>query len=139
VGSAGATPLRRFTRGTLREAPQAPGPAATGDAAELLVLATAGDEPLDQLRAGEATSAVLLTATTLGLATTPLSQAIEIDSCRDTLIHHVLGITDQPQLIIRVGWPATGASALPATPRRPLHAVSLPPHSPLPVWPTKES
>jgi hypothetical protein len=48
----------------------------------------------------------------------------------------VLGTTDDPQLIIRVGWPASGAEDLPETPRRPLHAVLLPPHSPLPRWTT---
>ena len=139
AGGGGATPLRRFTRGTLREAPQQPGHATACDASELLVITTPGDEPLDRLRAGEATSAVLLTATSLGLASTPLSQAVEIEACRDAVANHVLGVSDDPQLIIRIGWPATGAGALPATPRRPLHAVLLPPHSSLPVWPTKES
>jgi hypothetical protein len=134
MGSTDPTPLRRFSRGTLRQAPHPPGQPTTDDAAELLVITTSGDDPLDRLRAGEATSAVLLTATALGLASTPLSQAVEIDACRSAMASQVLGITDDPQLIIRVGWPASGAEDLPETPRRPLHAVLLPPHSPLPRW-----
>jgi hypothetical protein len=134
MGSTDPTPLRRFSRGTLRQAPHPPGQPTTDDAAELLVITTSGDDPLDRLRAGEATSAVLLTATALGLASTPLSQAVEIDACRSAMASQVLGITDDPQLIIRVGWPASGAKDLPETPRRPLHAVLLPPHSPLPRW-----
>ena len=43
------------------------------DGALLMVLATAPDDPLSQLRAGEALSAVLLHATELGLATCALS------------------------------------------------------------------
>ena len=139
VGSAGPTPLRRFTRGSLSQAPHPPGQPTTDDAAELLVITTPGDEPLDRLRAGEATSAVLLTATALGLASTPLSQAVEIDVSRNAVANQVLGVTDDPQLIIRVGWPASGANALPATPRRPLHAVLLPPHSPPPLRWTRET
>ena len=56
------------------------------DAAELLVLATAGDGPADRLRVGEA----------------------------------------QPQIVVRVGWPAESAAELPVTPRRDLRSVLLP-------------
>jgi nitroreductase len=139
MDSADPSPLRRFARGTLREAPCPPGQRSADDAAELLVITTAGDEPLDRLRAGEACSAVLLTATALGLATTPLSQAVEIDASRQAVAGQVLGVTDDPQLVIRVGWPVPGAPALAATPRRPLRAVLLPPHPSLPLRPTQES
>ncbi|HVH23280.1 MAG TPA: nitroreductase family protein, partial [Pseudonocardia sp.] len=100
---AGPTPLRRFTRGTLRDV--IPLPSAATDAAELLVMTTPADGPLERLRAGEATSAVLLTATELGLATTPLSQAVEIEISRTALARDVLGVPDEPQLVVRVGWP----------------------------------
>jgi nitroreductase len=90
------------------------------------VLATHSDGPLDRLRAGEALSAVLLAATQLGLATTPLSQAIEVDVTRKELQHQVLHVPEHPQLIIRIGWPATAAAELPPTPRRNLDAVLLP-------------
>lgn len=90
------------------------------------MIATTGDDPLDWLRAGEATSAVLLTATLRGLATTPLSQAIEVEMSRRQLQHHALRMPAYPQLIIRVGWPASGAGGLPVTPRRDLRSVLLP-------------
>ena len=90
------------------------------------MIATSGDQVLDRLRAGEATSAVLLAATRLGLATTPLSQGVEIDATRQAIQRKVLHVPEQPQLLIRVGWPASTAAELPATPRRDLHSVLLP-------------
>jgi nitroreductase len=117
--------LRQFPTGRLSQPSQPPGHGPADDAAEFLVLATQGDEPLDRLRAGEAMSAVLLAATQLGLATTPLSQALEVNVTRQELQHQVLHIPEQPQLIVRIGWPATGASELPPTPRRNLRSVLL--------------
>ena len=90
-----------------------------------MILTTDGDEPLDWLRAGEATSAVLLAATQLGLASTPLSQATEVDHTRRQLAHTILGVSAHPQIIIRIGLPIDAAE-LPATPRRPLSSVLLP-------------
>ena len=121
VGLIEPSALRNFPTGRLRQPSQLPGHGPADDAAEFLVLATHGDEPLDRLRAGEAMS-----ATQLGLATTPLSQAFEVDITRQELQHQVLGIPEHPQLMIRVGWPATGAGALPPTPRRDLRCVLLP-------------
>jgi nitroreductase len=126
VGLIGVSPLRRFPRATLTQPPQQPGHGSADDAAELLVITTPADDPLDRLRAGEATSAVLLTATGLGLACTPLSQALEVDTSRQTVQIEVLHTPDQPQLILRIGWPADGSADLPAAPRRALHSVLLP-------------
>jgi nitroreductase len=125
VCGARATGLRRFGPATLAQPPLSPG-RAPDDAAELLVLATPADTVLDHLRAGEATSAVLLAATRMGLATTPLSQALEIDSCRHRMRTEVLRMPEYPQLVVRVGLPAAGADQLPVTPRRALHSVLLP-------------
>jgi len=116
TGRTPATPLRRFPHGQLRQSRRFPGEGSDDDAAELLVVATAGDEMLDRIRAGEATSAVLLAATRLGLATTPLSQGIEVDATRHAIQWDVLRVPEQPQLLIRVGWPASTAAELPATP-----------------------
>jgi hypothetical protein len=66
---------------------------------------------------------VLLAATQLGLATTPLSQALEVPVAREHLQRDVLHAPEHAQLMIRVGWPATGATELPATPRRSLAHV----------------
>jgi nitroreductase len=123
VGLIEPSPLRRFPLGKLR---QPPGRGPVEDAAELLIIATHGDERLDQLRAGEATSAVLLAATQLRLATTPLSQALEVEAARWALQQQVLRIPEHPQLLIRVGWPATAAAEPPRTPRRDLRFVLLP-------------
>jgi nitroreductase len=120
------TPLRRFPHGQLRQPRRFPGEGSDDDAAELLVVATSGDDVLDRIRAGEATSAVLLAATRLGLATTPLSQGIEVDATRHAIQWDVLHVPEHPQLLIRVGWPASTAAELPATPRRDLHSVLLP-------------
>jgi nitroreductase len=109
--TAGIPASRDFPQGDL-------GPyAGRQDEALLAVLGTASDDTLSQLRAGEALSAVLLTATTLGLATCPLSQPLEIGSTRRMLRDDVLSGTLSPQIVLRLGWPPIGPP-LPATPRR---------------------
>jgi nitroreductase len=126
AGPLGDTALRRFPHGRLRQPRQRTGEGTAGDAALLVVVATSDDEVVDRLRAGEASSAVLLEATRLGLATTPLSQGIEIDATRRAIQQDVLRVPEHPQLLIRIGWPASTAAELPATPRRDLHSVLLP-------------
>ena len=128
--SAHATSLRRFPHGQLRQPQQFAGHAPENDAAELLIIATPADTVLDRIRAGEATSAVLLAATRLRLATTPLSQGIEVDSTRLAIQRDVLHVPEYPQLLIRVGRPAPTATELPTTPRRTLRSVLLPPADP---------
>lgn len=122
VGPEGAG-LRQFPEGRLSQTPH---PLAAGpDGATLMVLTTPGDGPADWLRAGEATSAVLLAATKLGLATTVLSQAAEVASTRRQLADTVLRVPEHAQLILRVGWALAGAATLPETPRRSLRSVLL--------------
>jgi nitroreductase len=97
------------------------------DAADrMLLLSTTSDDRLSRLRAGEAASAVLLTATTLGLATCPLSEPLEVSDTRTAIRAEVLGDSGYPQLIIRIGWAATSSEPVPATPRRSLDEVVLP-------------
>ena len=57
------------------------------------------------------------TATTLGLASCPLSQPLEIGATRRTLRDDVLSGTLCPQIVLRLGWPPVGPPP-PATPRR---------------------
>ncbi|WP_112274071.1 Acg family FMN-binding oxidoreductase [Lentzea terrae] len=90
------------------------------DAGALLVLSTSSDDDLSRLRAGEATSAVLLEATSAGLATCPLSQPLEVVETKELVRDRVLGGSTCPQLVIRVGWAGFNADPLPATPRRPV-------------------
>ncbi|MET8764903.1 nitroreductase family protein [Lentzea sp. NPDC004782] len=93
------------------------------DAGSLIVLSTSSDDELSRLRAGEATSAVLLEATSAGLASCPLSQPLEVVETKDLVRDQVLGGSTCPQLVIRVGWAGFNADPLPATPRRPLADV----------------
>ena len=86
----------------------------------VLVLRTTGDGPRDWVRAGQAMQRVLLTATVRGVATTPMTQALEVPDIRRLL-------TDPtrhryPQLILRVGYGRPAS----ATPRRPLAEVLVP-------------
>jgi nitroreductase len=123
VGLAGPTALRPFPHGTLHQPADPEGPRSPEDAASLFVVATACDGVIDRLRAGEATSAALLTATRLGLATTPLSQGIEVGRTRELIRHEVLHIPEHPQLLLRIGRPAAHAGEIPPSPRRDLWSV----------------
>jgi len=122
-GLLGPSALRSFPRSQLAQPIPPPGHGPSDDAAEFLVVTTTADTVEDRIRAGEATSAVLLAATALGLATTPLSQGVEIDATRHAIGTKVLHVPEQPQLVLRVGWPATNAGELPPTPRRALRSV----------------
>jgi nitroreductase len=83
----------------------------------LVVLSTTGDGPLDWLRAGQALERVLLTATALGLATTPMSQVTELPELRP-LVAGPAGWV--PQLVLRLGYGGPAAS----TPRRPVNEIT---------------
>jgi len=63
--------------------------------------------------AGQALQRVLLTATALGLATTPISQPVEVPAVRRLLT--ATGTGTWAQMVLRAGY---GRPA-PATPRRP--------------------
>lgn len=123
-GLPGPSGLRRFPHAQLAQPLPPAGHGLPDDSAAFLILATANDTQVDRLRAGEALSAVLLSATRAGLATTPLSQATEVDAARETM-RRVVRIPEHPQLVLRVGWPATRAADLPDTPRRDLASVLL--------------
>lgn len=95
---------------------------ATGadDRAVMLALGTETDDRLAQLRSGEATSLVLLTATALGLAGCPVTEPLEIAETRAAVRRDVFGTGGYPQMLLRVGWAPINADPLPATPRRAL-------------------
>jgi nitroreductase len=85
------------------------------------VLSTAGDHPAAWLSAGQALQRVLLVATRRGLATTPISQPVEIPAVRHLLSD---GASDRwAQMVVRLG----NGEPAPVTPRRPLAEV-LPDH-----------
>ena len=88
IGNPGEVPMRAFTRGALAQSPHS---FEHADASVLMVLSSLRDDRLGALRAGEATSAVLLTATDMGLATTPLSQPLEVAQTRAAITEHFVG------------------------------------------------
>ena len=116
----GSVPVRHFAAGTLAQSRLG---ADESDGTVLAVLVTEEDTPLAQLRAGEAASAVLLTATRLGLATDPISQPLEVPEIRAELHDRLLLDGAQPQLLLRLGWAPVSASPVPPTGRRPVDAT----------------
>lgn len=118
---AAVIPQRVFAGPVLAQSPDAP---AEYDSAVVLALGTAGDDAVARIRAGEATSAVLLTATAKGLAACPMTEPLEIATTREKLAAHDFGGTLYPQMLIRVGWAPINADPLPPTPRRPVHQTA---------------
>jgi hypothetical protein len=90
--------------------------------ARYAVVFTDADEPRDWLTAGEALSAVLLNATADGLATSMMSDLVEVESARETLRAMLSGI-GHPMIVIRVGYPRPDAPPLAGSPRRPAETV----------------
>ncbi|NMO57293.1 nitroreductase [Actinoplanes sp. TBRC 11911] len=83
----------------------------------ILILATEGDGHCDWVRAGQALQRVLLTATWQNLATTPISQPVEVPAVRQVLTDPDGGLS--AQMVLRVGY----GRVAPSTPRRPLTDV----------------
>jgi nitroreductase len=113
-------PRRAFAGPVLTEAP---GMSPADDHAVVLAFGTRDDDDVARLRAGEATSAVLLTATALGLASCPITEPLEIKEIRDEVTADVFGVSGYPQMLLRIGWAPANAEPLPETPRRPLSDV----------------
>ena len=90
----------------------------------VLGLGTKDDSRLARLRAGEATSLVLLTATALGLSSCPVTEPLEIVDTREAVRSDLFGVSGYPQMLLRVGWAPVNADPIPSTPRRPLGDVA---------------
>lgn len=116
-----ATPLARsFAGGRLAETPDGASPQ---DHAAVVALGTVDDDELSRLRAGEATSVVLLTATALGLSSCPVTEPLEIAETREAVRTDVFGADGFPQMLLRIGWAPVNADPLPSTPRRDISQV----------------
>ncbi|OSC43217.1 Acg family FMN-binding oxidoreductase [Mycobacterium decipiens] len=113
---------------------QPSGVSPANDNAAILALGTEADDRLARLRAGEATSVVLLTATAMGLASCPITEPLEIAETRDALRADVFGASGHPQMLLRVGWAPINADPLPSTPRRALSEVIEWPERLLEQW-----
>jgi nitroreductase len=114
-------PARGFAGPALRQPADS---TAEADNAVMVALGTETDDDLARLRAGEATSLVLLSATAMGLASCPVTEPLEIPRTREALRTDVFGTSGYPQMLLRVGWAPVNADPLPATPRRPLPEVA---------------
>ncbi|CAN5852469.1 nitroreductase family protein [soil metagenome] len=117
-----AVPARLFAGTTLTQ-PSDASPA--DDRGVLLALGTAEDDALARLRAGEATSLVLLTATAQGLASCPVTEPLEIPETRAAIRADAFDDDNYPQMLLRVGWAPINADPLPATPRRPVEEIAV--------------
>jgi len=112
-------PIRPFPTDPTDPA-QPPRCPAHGDThARYAIIFTKSDTRRDWLAAGEALSALLLTATAEGLATSVMSDLVEVPAAR-ALLRRTLSGTGHPAIVVRVGRPATGPVP-PAAARRPGH------------------
>jgi hypothetical protein len=119
VSRGGPAPVRDFALGRPQEGRE------TGrfeTAPTVAVLSTAGDEPADWLRAGQALQRLLLTATSRGLAASFANQPIERPGLRWLVRDPSTGVRS-PQMLIRIGY----GPPVPGTPRRPVSEVTLAP------------
>ena len=115
-----AIPARAFAGPVLA---QPPGTTSTEDSAAVVALGTVDDDDMSRLRAGEATSLVLLTATALGLASCLITEPLEIPETRAAVQADVFEADGYPQVLLRIGWAPVNADPLPSTPRRDLSEV----------------
>ena len=95
----------------------------------VVALGTHLDDDLARLRAGEATSVVLLSATAMGLASCPVTEPLEIPETREALRAEVFDSNGFPQMLMRFGR-AVDAEPVPATLARSLLDVADRPTGP---------
>ncbi|NMO54648.1 nitroreductase [Actinoplanes sp. TBRC 11911] len=93
-------------------------------AAYVIVFGTS-DRPLDLIQGGEALSALLLLATADGLATAPISDAVEVEWPRHLLRGLLAGI-GEPYVAVRLGYlPAEEPDPPPAPRRDPRDVITI--------------
>jgi nitroreductase len=85
----------------------------------IAILGSPGDTAVDQIAAGQALQRVLLTATDAGLATSMISQPIEVTGAREQLRRSLGQTSGTPQMALRIGYGRPGSP----TPRRDLAQV----------------
>jgi nitroreductase len=111
-------PVRDFFPGATAELDAG---AAHDQGAAYVVLFGLDDQPVNLLRGGEALSALLLLATADGLATAPMSDAVEADWPRH-LMRGLIADIGAPYLAVRLGY-RHDRESVPAAPRRDLRDV----------------
>ncbi|MFL6161715.1 MAG: Acg family FMN-binding oxidoreductase [Jatrophihabitantaceae bacterium] len=88
----------------------------------IAVLLSEAETPEQHLAAGEAMMRLMLRAQELGIASCPLSQAVDLVAFRGR-VQTLMGWTGYPQMMLRLGYPTPSADTPPPTPRRPLADV----------------
>jgi nitroreductase len=88
----------------------------------IAVVFTDGDSAVDHLHSGEAMMRLMLQAELSGVATCPLSQAVDFAAFR-TRVQGLMGWVGYPQMMLRIGYPVGPPEELPRTPRREPAAV----------------
>ena len=86
-----------------------------------LVLFSTADDRAARLRAGEAYARVSVEAERLGLASSAMTQAVDLPAVRERF-RMLMDWSDHPQMVLRIGHPQPGPTP-PPTGRRPLTAV----------------
>jgi nitroreductase len=86
-----------------------------------LVVFTTTDDRVARLRSGEAYARISVEAERLGLASSAMTQAVDLPALRERF-RMLMNWNDHPQMVLRVGRPQPGGTA-PETGRRPLTAV----------------
>lgn len=113
-------PLRDFGAGSPPAAATLPEPA-VDEHPSYVVVFTRDDDAATRLRAGEAYTQLSVDAERLGLATSAMTQALDLPGVRNR-VRVLMSWPDHPQMILRVGWPPAGDTD-PRTSRRPVAAV----------------
>jgi len=90
--------------------------------ARIGVIFTRTDSPEDRLGAGAAMMRVMIAAQIAGLATCPLSQAVDLPALRGRL-QVLMNWTGHPQMMLRIGYPGSTLGDPVRTPRRSVSAV----------------
>jgi len=87
------------------------------------VLGTRDDDARSWLLAGQALGRLLLTASSLGVSASPMTQPLEVPDTRARLSAE-LGIFGHPQMLLRLGYSNDEAGGdAPETPRRPVEDI----------------
>jgi nitroreductase len=85
----------------------------------IVILLTGSDSPPEQLAAGESMLRLMLQAERTGLASCPLSQAVDRAAFR-TRVRSLMGWIGYPQMMLRIGYPPSGTPGPGRSPRRPV-------------------
>jgi nitroreductase len=86
-----------------------------------LVVFSTADDRMARLRAGEAYARICVEAERLGLASSAMTQAVDLPAVRERF-RMLMNWPDHPQMVLRLGHPQPGPTPRP-TGRRPLTAV----------------